>query len=121
MKGKNSLVITGVLLLLVSSMVFFACAPAPEPPKPTAPTPKPPLEPYKIGVLMPMTGKASLHATGAWNGAQLFAEALNKAGGIDGRSIEVLVYNTELDPTKALAGFTKMVKEDKVVSIVGCF
>jgi len=44
---------------------------------------------------------------------------INKAGGIKGRKLELIVYDTQGDATKAVQGVNKLIKDDKVVAIIG--
>src|SRR5690606_3666365 len=47
------------------------------------------------------------------------ADALNANGGINGRQVELVVVDTEADPTKANAAVTRLVQQDKVELVVG--
>jgi branched-chain amino acid transport system substrate-binding protein len=44
---------------------------------------------------------------------------INKAGGIKGRKLELIVYDTQGDATKAVQAVNKLIKDDKVVAIIG--
>jgi branched-chain amino acid transport system substrate-binding protein len=44
---------------------------------------------------------------------------INKAGGIKGRMLELVVYDSQGDATKAVQAATRLIKEDKVVAIIG--
>jgi branched-chain amino acid transport system substrate-binding protein len=44
---------------------------------------------------------------------------VNKAGGIKGTKLELIVYDTQGDATKAVQGVNKLIKDDKVVAIIG--
>lgn len=76
-------------------------------------------EPIKIGMLIEQTGQFSWYGQENLNGAQLFVDELNAKGGINGRQIELVVYNSESSPEKAVTGVRKLIQQDKVVAIVG--
>jgi branched-chain amino acid transport system substrate-binding protein len=74
---------------------------------------------YKIGGVFAVTGRASFLGDPEKKSMEMVAEALNAAGGIDGRQVEVVIYDTEGDPTKAVMGVSKLLNKDQVVAIVG--
>ncbi len=78
-----------------------------------------PAEPIKIGMLVSLTGFFSWYGEENLNGATVFAEELNAKGGINGRPIELVVYNTESSPQQAVSGARKLMQEDRVAAIVG--
>ncbi len=51
-------------------------------------------------------------------GAQVAVDEINAAGGIDGRPLELLVCNDELDPNKA-SGCIQTAVQEGVVALVG--
>ena len=76
-------------------------------------------ETYKIGGVFAVTGRASFLGDPEKKSMEMAAEAINAAGGIDGRKVEVVIYDTEGDPTKAVMGVSKLLNKDRVVAIVG--
>lgn len=75
--------------------------------------------PVKIGALFSVTGPASPLGEPERNTAVMMVEAINKAGGIKGTKLELVVYDTQGDATKAVQGVNKLIKDDKVVAIIG--
>ena len=75
--------------------------------------------PVKIGALFSVTGPASFLGEPERNTAEMMVAAINKAGGIKGRKLELIVYDTQGDATKAVQGVNKLIKDDKVVAIIG--
>lgn len=75
--------------------------------------------PIKIGIPLGVTGPAA--TTGSWAraGADAAVKELNDAGGIDGRGVELVVLDTENDPTKAVSATTRLINQDAVDFIVG--
>jgi branched-chain amino acid transport system substrate-binding protein len=75
--------------------------------------------PIKIGALFSITGPPSFLGEPERNSAQMVVDEINKAGGIKGSKIELVVYDTQGDATKAVQAASRLIKEDKVVAIIG--
>jgi len=75
--------------------------------------------PIKIGALFSITGPPSFLGEPERNSAQMVVDEINKAGGIKGRKIELVVYDTQGDATKAVQAASRLIKDDKVVAIIG--
>ncbi len=75
--------------------------------------------PIKIGALFSVTGPPSFLGEPERNTAQMVVDEINKSGGIKGRKIELVVYDTQGDATKAVQAATRLIKEDKVAAIIG--
>jgi len=71
-------------------------------------------KPYKIGVLQPLTGAAAAGGKTALVGTQLAADRMNKAGGINGRPVELVIADYESKPDVGRRKAEKLVVEDKV-------
>jgi branched-chain amino acid transport system substrate-binding protein len=76
-------------------------------------------EPIRLGWLAAMTGPSSAPAVGFNRGVVYAANAINTAGGIKGRMIEVLTRDTQGDPTKAVNATQEMISALKVHAIWG--
>lgn len=74
---------------------------------------------YKIGGIFAVTGPAAFLGDPAKKSMELAVSAINEAGGIDGRKIEPVIYDTEGDPTKAVMGASKLINNDQVLAIIG--
>src|SRR5450432_4011093 len=77
------------------------------------------VEPIRIGWLAALTGPSSAPAIGFNRGVMFATEAINAAGGIKGRKIEILTRDTQGDPTKAVNATQEMISQLKVHSIWG--
>lgn len=75
--------------------------------------------PIKIGALFAVTGPAAFLGEPERNTAKMIVEEINKAGGVKGRKLELVAYDTAGDATKAVQLATKLIKDDKVVAIIG--
>jgi len=76
-------------------------------------------EPIRIGYLPALTGPSSSTGIGINRGFELAVKELNAAGGIDGRQIELVVRDTQSDPTKAVNGAAELAHGVKVSVIFG--
>jgi len=59
-------------------------------------------EPYKIGALFAVTGPASFLGEPEKNTALMLQEQINKAGGINGHPLEIIIEDTKSDETQAV-------------------
>jgi branched-chain amino acid transport system substrate-binding protein len=73
----------------------------------------------KIGAPFNLTGGLSSLDTPALNGAKLKAKEINDAGGIDGRQIDLVVYDTKTDPTVVASVASQLLNQDKVTVGLG--
>jgi branched-chain amino acid transport system substrate-binding protein len=76
-------------------------------------------EPLRIGALFSVTGPASFLGEPERNTLEMLVKEANAKGGIKGRKLELVVYDTQGDATKAVQLATKLIKSDKVAVIVG--
>jgi branched-chain amino acid transport system substrate-binding protein len=76
-------------------------------------------ETIKIGAIFSVTGPASFLGEPERNTAKMMEDEINKANGLLGRKVEVIVYDDESDATKAVTAVDRLIKKDKVVAIIG--
>ena len=76
-------------------------------------------EPIKVGCLAAMTGPSSAPAIGFNRGVIFAADAINAAGGVKGRKLEIVMRDTQGDPTKAVNATQEMISQAKVHAIWG--
>lgn len=72
----------------------------------------------KIGILGPHTGEYAAYGLGVRNGAELYFNKVNEAGGINGKKIELVIYDNKGDDTEAVTAFTRMV-DDGITALLG--
>ena len=77
--------------------------------------------PFKIGSLQPLSGAAALGGKTALVGLQMAVDRINKAGGINGRPVEIVVADDESKPDVARRKTEKLLVEDNVDAHVGGF
>jgi branched-chain amino acid transport system substrate-binding protein len=75
--------------------------------------------PIRIGALFAVTGPASFLGEPEKNTLEILVKEANAKGGIKGSKIELVVYDTQGDATKAVQLANKLIKNDKVVAIIG--
>ena len=73
----------------------------------------------KIGGLFAVTGPPAFLGEPERNTAKMVVDEINKAGGIKGQKLELIVYDTAGDATKAVQMATKLIRDDQVVAIIG--
>lgn len=76
-------------------------------------------EPVKIGAFFALSGPAASIGAPTKLVALMVVDKINKEGGIQGRPIELILADTEGEPTKAVMAFKKFVNVDKVAAVVG--
>src|SRR3954471_21371861 len=73
----------------------------------------------KVGSVLSSTGPASFLGEPEDKTLKLYVERINQAGGVDGRKIELVLYDDGGDANKARTFATRLVEDDKVVAMVG--
>jgi branched-chain amino acid transport system substrate-binding protein len=76
-------------------------------------------EPYKIGALFAVTGPASFLGEPEKNTALMLQEQINKAGGINGHPLEIIIEDTKSEEATAVLSAKKLIESDKVLAIIG--
>jgi branched-chain amino acid transport system substrate-binding protein len=71
-------------------------------------------KPYKVGVMQPLTGTAAAGGKTALVGSQLAADRINKAGGVNGRPLELVIADYESKPDVGRRKAEKLAVEDKI-------
>ena len=79
-------------------------------------------EPIRIGALFPLTGGLATYGEAALTSAQMAAEEINAAGGINGKPVEIDFQDHQCDPKIALAAFQELhlAKGIKVFTSAAC-
>jgi branched-chain amino acid transport system substrate-binding protein len=75
----------------------------------------------KIGVTQPLTGAFAASGNYVAQGAKLAEEEINKAGGVLGKKIELIVEDNKSNPTEAVATAEKLIVKDKVPVMMGAW
>ena len=78
-------------------------------------------KPYKIGSLQPLSGAGAAGGKTALVGVEMAVDRINKAGGINGRPIEIVVADDESKPDVGRRKTEKLLVDDKIDAHVGGF
>jgi branched-chain amino acid transport system substrate-binding protein len=73
------------------------------------------LPPYTIGMVTDLTGRMSDMGIANKRGMEIAVEAVNAAGGINGRQLKVVLYDGESDPAKSVIHTKKLIDVDKAI------
>lgn len=76
-------------------------------------------EPIKVGAILAVTGGAANLGGPEAKTAEMFVANLNKAGGINGRQIQLLVKDSGSTPAQAVSLAKQLIEEEKVLAIIG--
>lgn len=95
-----------LIMVLVFSTVLAACGPQQA-------------ETIKIGHLVALTGGNATWGQSEANAVDMAVEKVNAAGGIDGKMIEIIRYDSRADKLEAVNVAKRMIEQDKVVAIIG--
>lgn len=76
-------------------------------------------EPIRIGSFLAVTGPAAFLGDPEAKTLKLYVQKLNKEGGINGRKVELYLYDSGLDAKKAITFAKRLIDQDKVDVIVG--
>jgi branched-chain amino acid transport system substrate-binding protein len=104
MKGGRFLVLLTVLIFGVSSLV---CAQAAS------------KKPLKIGAIFSVTGPAAWLGEPEKKTVLMIEEDINKAGGINGHPLQVLIEDDETQEAKAVNAVEKLIDKDNVLALIG--
>ncbi len=74
---------------------------------------------YKVGALFSTTGGASNLGVPEENTVNMVVDQINDAGGINGHSLEVIIYNDETNTEKCVTLATRLIEQDEVLAIIG--
>ena len=78
-------------------------------------------ETVKIGVSEPLTGAFAASGNYVTQGARLAADAINQAGGINGKKIELVVEDNKSNPTEAVNTAERLIVKEKVPVMMGAW
>lgn len=75
--------------------------------------------PIRIGHYASMTGKEATFGQSTDQGIRLAVKEINAAGGINGRMLEVITYDTKGESREAGTAVTRLITNDKVTAVLG--
>ncbi|MDQ0393359.1 ABC transporter substrate-binding protein [Labrys monachus] len=75
-------------------------------------------EPIPVGVIANLTGMDVKTSTDMVRGIQIAADTVNKAGGVDGHPVKLIIEDAQYKTQEALNAATKLYDVDKVTAII---
>src|SRR6516162_2991107 len=78
-------------------------------------------ETIKIGVTQPLTGAFAASGNYVAQGAKIAEDDINKAGGVLGKKIQLVIEDNKSNPTEAVATAEKLTQKDKVPVMMGAW
>lgn len=76
-------------------------------------------EPIRVGAVLSVTGPASFLGDPEDKTLRLYVNRINGAGGVNGRQLQLVVYDDGGDANRARTFATRLVEDDRVVAMVG--
>ncbi|HSB82676.1 MAG TPA: ABC transporter substrate-binding protein [Candidatus Methylomirabilis sp.] len=76
-------------------------------------------KPIKIGHVVPVTGEAAEAGQYQKQGAELAAEKINAAGGVNGRKLSLVVEDDQTTNPGAVAALQKLLEDKEIPAIIG--
>jgi len=76
-------------------------------------------ENIKIGAIFAVTGGASFLGGPEARTLEMLVEEINKAGGINGNTLELIIKDSGANPEKAISFAKQLIEEEKVLAIIG--
>ncbi len=73
----------------------------------------------KIGAALSVTGPASFLGDPEKKTLEMYVEAINAKGGVNGQKLQLVIYDDGGDANNARTFATRLVEEDKIVAMVG--
>jgi len=73
----------------------------------------------KIGMCVPVTGPAAEQGLWAQNGAKLALAAVNKAGGVLGKQVELVIEDDQTTNPGIVLAFSKLAAQPEIVAFLG--
>ena len=78
-------------------------------------------EPIRVGILHSLTGTMGHSGSSVADATLLAVDELNRSGGVLGRPIEAIVADGRSDPDRFLVEAKRMIEDEKVCTIFGCW
>lgn len=78
-------------------------------------------QPILIGMSTEATGDNAMNSINLYQGVQVAVDQVNAKGGIDGRLIELVVRDTEQNPTRGISIIRDFSQKEKVLAAIGGF
>ncbi|MCY4474437.1 MAG: ABC transporter substrate-binding protein [Chloroflexi bacterium] len=74
---------------------------------------------FRIGVMEAVTGLIEIHGTSRVHAKQMAVDEINEAGGVNGRTLELIVADSKCDAQEAINAYNQLTDVDGVKIILG--
>lgn len=105
-----------IVMLLVLSLGMIGCTPKPEQDNASEPAVA---EVVKVGWIGSLTGDQAVWGQCELNTVKMMFEEMNAKGGLLGKQVEVIGYDTRGDAAEAVNAVRRLTSQDKVIAIIG--
>lgn len=75
--------------------------------------------PIKVGVIAGLSGAGTSYGLGIQQGAEMAVEEINAEGGINGRTLELVIVDDASDPSQTVTAMQRLIDQEKVDVLVG--
>lgn len=106
---NKKVLVFALALVLIASFALSGCSN----------TAKPASDVIKIGWVGPLSGDQAIWGEAELNTLKMMIEDQNAAGGVLGKKLEAVGYDTKADPQEAVIVTKRLTGEDKVIAIIG--
>lgn len=111
MNSRNLKLFVGVAGVLASLLLLIACSESSSNVS----------EPIKFGVITSLTGSNTAFGQAHKAGYTIAVNDINSTGGVNGRKIELVYYDDQSKPDRAVRGVSKLVDDDHVALLLGAY
>ncbi len=105
-----------IVMLLVLSLGMIGCTPKPAQDNASEPAVA---EVVKVGWIGSLTGDQAVWGQCELNTVKMMFEEMNAKGGLLGKQVEVIGYDTRGDAAEAVNAVRRLTSQDKVIAIIG--
>ena len=77
--------------------------------------------PIRFGVISPLTGAWTVYGKAHFSGFELAVDEINKAGGVLGRPVEIVVGDSKTEPRIVVEQANRLVRQERVDFLAGTF
>lgn len=106
MVGKKLRVLSVMMLVTFAAFIFAGCGSS---------TP----QEVVIGNLQDLSGPTSVLGNAVTRGAEVAVEKLNAKGGIDGKKIKLVTFDTKGDVQEAIKAYNRLADQEKAIAVLG--
>lgn len=111
MNSRNLKLFVGVAGVLASLLLLIACSESSSNVS----------EPIKFGVITSLTGSNTAFGQAHKAGYTIAVKEVNSTGGVNGRKIQLVYFDDQSKPDRAMQGVSKLVDEDHVALLLGAY